>query len=177
MADSRNRSRGKATANRTRPAASKKSTTSGKAKAKSRKPVAAKVQKRSASRQVKSGKKATTAKRPISRAIAEGGRGGYKGNVAIEMDGGFKTCGGGTCSSPTQGADQSDPTRTVVYCKPTKCGGEVNASCGCHLYSYPTPAQGADPPPMKDWKHVWGPTDRVKPQPVDGTTYECVCVK
>jgi hypothetical protein len=93
------------------------------------------------------------------------------GPLRIDMGGGYKTCGG-DCSSPGgKGTPGSE-----IWCT-TKCTGEVHKDCSCHLYRYKTPKPGNDPPPKKDWEHVWKDGDTEYPTKEKGYTYECVCVR
>jgi hypothetical protein len=88
------------------------------------------------------------------------------GQLLIDMDGGYRTCGG-LCSNPV-----SRPGDNAIFCTPG-CQGEVADGCGCQLYSYPTPKKGDPPPPQKEWRHE--ELQRVVPD--DDRTYKCVCVK
>ena len=96
------------------------------------------------------------------------------GQLMIAMNGGYRTCGGGSC-----GPFKTDAIGDI-YCSPVACkvvvpGDTVAPGCACHLYSYPKPAAGAAKPPMKDWTHAWKPGDPHL-TPAAGQTYECVCV-
>jgi len=91
------------------------------------------------------------------------------GKVRINMNGGYRTCGG-SCSRYA-----TDPATGEIYCV-ASCSGGVAPECSCHLYSYPTPAPGVAPPDMGDWTHEWKPGDP-KIKPAAGTTYVCVCVR
>ena len=96
------------------------------------------------------------------------------GQLMIAMNGGYRTCGGGTC-----GTFKTDAAGDI-FCSPVACkvapGDSVATGCSCHLYSYPTPAPGGAPPPMKDWTHRWKPGNPHH-TPIPKQTYVCVCVK
>ena len=135
------------------------------AKKKSRAASATKVRKTRATKGL-----ATTRKK--SGTVTRGGRGGRRSDVQRDMDGGYRTCGG-FCPDPKPRPDPADPMgERKVWCD-AKCSGDVAEGCRCRLYSYPTPAPGDDPPPMKDWKKE--SDDRIVPD--KNKTYRCVCVK
>jgi hypothetical protein len=114
-------------------------------------------------------------KRPIQRKGQTRGRRADPdgGETAINMNGGYRTCGG-LCTNPP--ASVTDLAGTTRYWCIGGCSGDVHANCGCHMYSYPTPAPGGDKPPKGQWQHDWKPGDP-KLVPANGRTYECVCVR
>lgn len=91
------------------------------------------------------------------------------GPLRIEMKGDYQTCGG-DCSVPKSNKGGE------IWCTKA-CSGDVAPDCSCHLYRYKTPKPGDDPPPKKDWEHVWKPGDDELPKKEKGYSYECVCVR
>ena len=96
------------------------------------------------------------------------------GQLMIQMDGKYRTCGGGVCRPFA--TDAAGDIYCVATCGVAIPGDTVASGCSCHLYSYPTPAPGQPRPKMQDWQHDWKPGN---PHftPAAGRTYECVCVK
>jgi hypothetical protein len=85
------------------------------------------------------------------------------GSIAINMNGGYRTCGG-FCDI------KQDTSGNQEWCVSAAKGEGCSANSGCSCHMYDTGGSND----MKDWKHIWKPGDT---KPVISETHRCVCVK